>query len=253
MAAADRRLLLASVARHMSTIRWGISASAALRASASGRKCLTRGLWSGHPQAKCSFSTSPSRLAPAFHTTCPYFKVMVNGEFKELSLHEGMYLVLLFYPLDFTFVLSTEIVAFRDKVKKFHDMNCEVIAVLVDSHFSHLAWINTPGKNGGLGHMNIPFLSDLMKQIFRDYDVLLENPGLAFRGRFIIDPKGVIKHLSINDLPMGRSVEETLHLVKAFQFVEAHGEVCPANWIPNSLTIKPNQTASKEYVAGVNQ
>ncbi|EMP31688.1 Thioredoxin-dependent peroxide reductase [Chelonia mydas] len=135
-----------------------------------------------------------------------------------------------------TFVCPTEIVAFSDKANEFHDVNCEVVAVSVDSHFCHLAWINTPRKSGGLGHMNIPLLSDLTKQISRDYGVLLEGSGLALRGLFIIDPNGVIKHLSINDLPVGRSVEETLRLVKAFQYVETHGEVCPANWTPESPT-----------------
>lgn len=132
-------------------------------------------------------------------------------------------------------------------------MNCDVVAASVDSHFTHLAWISTLQKNHSLGHMNIALLSDLTKQISRDYGVLLEGPGIALRGLFIIDPNGVIKHLSVNDLPVGRSVEETLRLVKAFQFVETHGEVCPANWTPDSPTIKPHPTASKEYFEKVNQ
>uniref|UniRef100_A0A8D2K1W3 Thioredoxin-dependent peroxide reductase, mitochondrial n=1 Tax=Theropithecus gelada TaxID=9565 RepID=A0A8D2K1W3_THEGE len=177
----------------------------------------------------------------------PYFNgtAVVNGEFKDLSLDDfkGKYLVLFFYPLDFTFVCPTEIVAFSDKANEFHDVNCEVVAVS----------INTPRKNGGLGHMNIALLSDLTKQISRDYGVLLEGPGLALRRLFIIDPNGVIKHLSVNDLPVGRSVEETLRLVKAFQYVETHGEVCPADWTPDSPTIKPNPAASKEYFQKVNQ
>ncbi|KFV41934.1 hypothetical protein N341_09989, partial [Tyto alba] len=181
----------------------------------------------------------------------PFFKgtAVVNGEFKELSLDDfkGKYLVLFFYPLDFTFVCPTEIVAFSNKANEFHDVNCDVVAVSVDSHFCHLAWINTPRKSGGLGKMNIPVLSDLTKQISRDYGVLLEGPGIALRGLFIIDPNGIIKHLSVNDLPVGRSVEETLRLVKAFQYVETHGEVCPANWTPDSPTIKPSPEASKEY------
>uniref|UniRef100_A0A803JAH4 Thioredoxin-dependent peroxide reductase, mitochondrial n=1 Tax=Xenopus tropicalis TaxID=8364 RepID=A0A803JAH4_XENTR len=135
-----------------------------------------------------------------------------------------------------TFVCPTEIVAFSNKANEFHDVNCEVVAVSVDSHFCHLAWTNTPRKSGGLGQMNIPLLSDLNKQISRDYGVLLETPGIALRGLFIIDPNGIIKHMSVNDLPVGRSVEETLRLVKAFQFVETHGEVCPANWTPDSPT-----------------
>ncbi|XP_012594607.1 thioredoxin-dependent peroxide reductase, mitochondrial [Microcebus murinus] len=254
MAAAVCRLLRASVARQVSAIPWGISASASLRPAAVRRTGLTNVLWSGSGQA---FSTSSSYQAPAVTQHAPYFKgtAVVNGEFKDLSLDDfkGKYLVLFFYPLDFTFVCPTEIVAFSDKANEFRDVNCEVVAVSVDSHFSHLAWINTPRKNGGLGHMNIALLSDLTKQISRDYGVLLEGPGLALRGLFIIDPNGVIKHLSVNDLPVGRSVEETLRLVKAFQFVEIHGEVCPANWTPDSPTIKPNPTASKEYFEKVNQ
>ncbi|XP_018431058.1 PREDICTED: thioredoxin-dependent peroxide reductase, mitochondrial-like [Nanorana parkeri] len=152
-----------------------------------------------------------------------------------------------------TFVCPTEIVAFSDKANEFRDVNCEVVAVSVDSHFCHLAWTNTPRKTGGLGHMNIPLLSDLTKQISRDYGVLLETPGIALRGLFIIDPNGIVRHMSVNDLPVGRSVEETLRLVKAFQYVETHGEVCPANWTPHSPTIKPSPEASKEYFKKVNE
>ncbi|OWK07657.1 PRDX3 [Cervus elaphus hippelaphus] len=176
------------LARHVSAVPWGSSASAALRPAASRRMFLTNALWSGSDQAKFAFSTT-----------------VVSGEFKEISLDDfkGKYLVLFFYPLDFTFVCPTEIIAFSDKANEFHDVNCEVVAV----------------------------------SISRDYGVLLEGPGLALRGLFIIDPNGVIKHLSVNDLPVGRSVEETLRLVKAFQFVETHGEVCPANWTPESPTV----------------
>ncbi|XP_035186003.1 thioredoxin-dependent peroxide reductase, mitochondrial [Oxyura jamaicensis] len=213
----------------------------------------------GRPQllARRQLSLGASRLAPAVTQHAPFFKgtAVVHGEFKELSLDDfkGKYLVLFFYPLDFTFVCPTEIVAFSNKANEFRDVNCEVVAVSVDSHFCHLAWINTPRKSGGLGKMNIPVLSDLTKQISRDYGVLLEGPGIALRGLFIIDPNGVIKHLSINDLPVGRSVEETLRLVKAFQYVETHGEVCPANWTPDSPTIKPSPEASKEYFEKVHK
>ncbi|OPJ84140.1 thioredoxin-dependent peroxide reductase, mitochondrial [Patagioenas fasciata monilis] len=209
------------------------------------------------PCARRQLSLGSSRLAPAVTQHAPFFKgtAVVNGEFKDLSLDDfkGKYLVLFFYPLDFTFVCPTEIVAFSNKANEFRDVNCEVVAVSVDSHFSHLAWINTPRKSGGLGKMNIPILSDLTKQISRDYGVLLEGPGIALRGLFIIDPNGIVKHLSINDLPVGRSVEETLRLVKAFQFVETHGEVCPANWTPDSPTIKPSPEGSKEYFEKVNK
>ncbi|KAM6266172.1 thioredoxin-dependent peroxide reductase, mitochondrial [Porphyrio hochstetteri] len=216
-------------------------------AAAAGRRLTASAL----PCARRQFSLGSSRFAPAVTQHAPFFKgtAVVNGEFKELSLDDfkGKYLVLFFYPLDFTFVCPTEIVAFSNKANEFRDVNCDVVAVSVDSHFCHLAWINTPRKSGGLGKMNIPVLSDLTKQISRDYGVLLEGPGIALRGLFIIDPNGIIKHLSINDLPVGRSVEETLRLVKAFQYVETHGEVCPANWTPDSPTIKPSPEGSKEY------
>ncbi|XP_043568656.1 thioredoxin-dependent peroxide reductase, mitochondrial isoform X1 [Chiloscyllium plagiosum] len=206
---------------------------------------------------KCNFSTTYSNFTPAVTQPAPFFKgtAVANGEFKEINLddYKGKYLVIFFYPLDFTFVCPTEIVAFSNKANEFHDVNCEVIGVSVDSHFSHLAWINTPRKSGGLGHMHIPLLSDITKQISRDYGVLLENAGIALRGLFIIDTNGIIKHIGINDLPVGRSVEETLRLVKAFQFVETHGEVCPADWTPHSPTIKPSPKGSKEYFAKVKE
>ncbi|XP_071302243.1 thioredoxin-dependent peroxide reductase, mitochondrial [Agelaius tricolor] len=231
MAAALGRLLRAAVP---------LAAAAGRRATARPPACARR-----------PFSLGSSRFAVAVTQHAPAFKgtAVVNGEFKELSLDDfkGKYLVLFFYPLDFTFVCPTEIVAFSNKAKEFRDVNCEVVAVSVDSHFTHLAWINTPRRSGGLGKMNIPVLSDLTKEISRSYGVLLEGPGIALRGLFIIDPNGVVKHLSVNDLPVGRSVDETLRLVKAFQFVETHGEVCPADWTPNSPTIKPSPEGSKEY------
>ncbi|XP_053430528.1 thioredoxin-dependent peroxide reductase, mitochondrial-like [Nycticebus coucang] len=245
MAVAVSRLLQGSVAQHVNAMPWGISTPAALRPAACGRTYLTNILWSGSSPA---FSTSSSYRAPAITQHVSYFKgtAIVNGEFKDLSLDDckGKYLVLFFYPLDIIFVCPTEIVAFSDKANEFpYAVNCGVVGVSVDSHFTHLAWINTPKKNGGLGHLNIALLSDLTKQISQHYGVLLEGPGLTLRGLFIIDPSGVIKHLSVSDLPVGRSVEETLRLVKAFQFVEDHGEVFPANWTSDSPTTKPNPTA----------
>ncbi|XP_006155501.1 thioredoxin-dependent peroxide reductase, mitochondrial-like [Tupaia chinensis] len=257
MAVAEGRLLQAS-ARPVSTIPWGISASAALRLAASGRTCLTNLSWSGSGQVKFAFSTGSSYQAPAVTQHAPYFKdtTIVKGKFKDLSLDDfkGKYLGFFFYPVGFTFVCPTEMIAFSDKADASHDVNCEVVAVSVASHCGQLAWTNPPRKNGDLGHMNIALLSDLTKQISRDYGVLLEkSPGLALRSLFIIDPSGVIKHLSVNDLPVGRSMEETLCLAKAFQFVESHGEVRPVNWTPDSPTIQPSLTASKEYFEKVNQ
>ncbi|ETN67923.1 thioredoxin-dependent peroxidase [Anopheles darlingi] len=184
--------------------------------------------------------------APPFQGTA-----VVNNDFKDIKLddYKGKYLVLFFYPLDFTFVCPTEIIAFSDRIQEFRALNTEVVGVSVDSHFSHLAWINQPRKSGGLGKLDYPLLADLTKQISTDYGVLLEDAGISLRGLFIIDPAGVVRQITINDLPVGRSVDETLRLIKAFQFVEKHGEVCPANWEPNknAATIKPNPKESREY------
>ncbi|XP_075715213.1 peroxiredoxin-2 [Rhinoderma darwinii] len=187
--------------------------------------------------------------APDFQATA-----VVNGEFKELKLsdYRGKYVVLFFYPLDFTFVCPTEIVAFSERAEEFRKIGCEVVGASVDSHFSHLAWTNVPRKQGGLGPMNIPLLSDLKHTISKDYGVLKEEDGVAYRGLFIIDNKGILRQITINDLPVGRSVDEVLRLVQAFQFTDQHGEVCPAGWKPGSRTIKPNVKDSKEYFSKEN-
>jgi len=201
-------------------------------------------------------STSPKSLAAAVTQPAPAFKgqAVVDGQFKEISLddYKGKYLVVFFYPLDFTFVCPTELIAFSEQTAAFKALNCEVIGVSTDSHFSHLAWVNMPRKQGGLGGLNYALLADFNKNISRDYGVLLEDAGIALRGLFLIDPEGIVKHMSVNDLPVGRSVEETLRLLKAFQFVAEHGEVCPANWQPESPTIKPSPEASLEYFEKVN-
>lgn len=133
--------------------------------------------------------------------------------------------MLFFYPLDFTFVCPTEIISFSDRIKEFKELNTEVVGVSVDSHFSHLAWTNTPRKQGGIGKIEYPLLADLTKKVSRDYGVLLEDAGISLRGLFLIDPNQVVRQITINDLPVGRSVDETLRLIKAFQFVDKHGEV----------------------------
>lgn len=179
-------------------------------------------------------------------------QAVVNGDFKEVKLsdYKGKYVVLFFYPLDFTFVCPTEIIAFNDAAAKFKALNCELIAVSVDSQFSHLAWINTPRSKGGLGNMEIPMVADLDKSICRDYGVLLDA-GIALRGLFIIDGEQKIRSLTINDLPVGRSVEEALRTVSAFQFVDKHGEVCPANWKEGEATMKADPKGSQEYFSTV--
>ncbi|GAV08720.1 hypothetical protein RvY_18374 [Ramazzottius varieornatus] len=197
---------------------------------------------SGHPRVQ--------QKAPDFSGTA-----VVYGQFKTIKLsdYEGKYLILLFYPLDFTFVCPTEIVAFSDNADKLRELNTEVIAISTDSHFSHLAWTNIPRKEGGLGPMKMPLLSDFNKKVSRDYGVLIEEEGVALRGMFLIDPKGVLRQITINDLPVGRSVDEAIRLVQAFQYVEQHGEVCPAGWLPDSKTIKPNPKESKEYFRAVHE
>ncbi|KAJ1968822.1 peroxiredoxin [Dispira parvispora] len=192
-------------------------------------------------------SVKVQQKAPQFEGTA-----VVNGEFKTISLddYKGKYLVLFFYPLDFTFVCPTEIVAFSNRAKEFKDLGCELVACSVDSHFSHLAWLNQPRKEGGLGGIDFPVLSDITKKISRDYGVLLENDGVALRGLFIIDPKQNVRAVTINDLPIGRSVDETLRVVKAIQFFEKHGEVCPANWEEGAKTIDTNDAG--KYFSSVN-
>ncbi|XP_006257013.1 peroxiredoxin-4 isoform X1 [Rattus norvegicus] len=186
----------------------------------------------------------------------PYWEgtAVINGEFKELKLtdYRGKYLVFFFYPLDFTFVCPTEIIAFGDRIEEFKSINTEVVACSVDSQFTHLAWINTPRRQGGLGPIRIPLLSDLNHQISKDYGVYLEDSGHTLRGLFIIDDKGVLRQITLNDLPVGRSVDETLRLVQAFQYTDKHGEVCPAGWKPGSETIIPDPAGKLKYFDKLN-
>jgi peroxiredoxin 1 len=185
-----------------------------------------------------------TKEAPAFKAIA-----VVNGDFKDISLsdYKGKYVVLFFYPLDFTFVCPTEILAFNDRIGEFHDINCELLACSTDSEFSHHAWTNVPRKKGGLGSLDLPLIADKNMAISKKYGVLKEDAGIAFRGLFIIDDKGNLRQITINDLPVGRDVDETLRLVKAFQFTDKYGEVCPAGWKPGEPTIKPSIKESQEY------
>ncbi|XP_028935604.1 peroxiredoxin-4 isoform X2 [Ornithorhynchus anatinus] len=199
---------------------------------------------------------SPDPAKAQISQSAPYWEgtAVINGEFKELKLtdYRGKYLVFFFYPLDFTFVCPTEIIAFGDRIAEFRAINTEVVACSVDSQFTHLAWINTPRKQGGLGPMKIPLLSDLTRQISKDYGVYLEDLGHTLRGLFIIDDKGVLRQITMNDLPVGRSVDETLRLVQAFQYTDKHGEVCPAGWKPGSETIIPDPAGKLKYFDKLN-
>lgn len=158
--------------------------------------------------------------------------VMADGTVKEITLsdYRGKYVVLFFYPLDFTFVCPTEIEAFADQIGEFRNRNCEVLGVSVDSVHSHLAWRRTPRAEGGIGEIPYPLVSDLDKSISRAYGVLLDKPSVALRGAFLIDKAGNVRSMMVNDLPLGRNVDEVLRVLDALQFTEAHGEVCPANW-----------------------
>merc|ERR1712012_1270049 len=181
-------------------------------------------------------------------------QALVNGEFKNVKLsdYKGTYVVLFFYPLDFTFVCPTEIIAFSEAASTFAKSNCQVIAASTDSVFSHLAWTNTDRKMGGLGQMKIPILADTNHSVSKAYGCLKEDEGIAFRGLYIIDAKGILRQITINDLPVGRSVDETLRLVQAFQFTDEHGEVCPAGWKPGKKTMKADPKGSQDYFQSAN-
>ncbi|WP_298614224.1 peroxiredoxin [uncultured Thermosynechococcus sp.] len=186
--------------------------------------------------------------APDFEAVAVY-----DQEFKTIKLsdYRGKYVVLFFYPLDFTFVCPTEIVAFSDRYDEFAKLNTEILGVSVDSQFSHLAWIQTDRKAGGVGDLKYPLVSDLKKEISAAYNVLTEE-GVALRGLFIIDKEGIIQHATINNLAFGRNVDETLRVLQAIQYVQTHpDEVCPAGWKPGDKTMNPDPVKSKVYFEAV--
>lgn len=184
--------------------------------------------------------------APDFTATAVVDGAEFNENFK-LSDHKGKYVLLFFYPLDFTFVCPTELHAFQEKLESFKKMNCEVIGCSIDSQFSHLAWLNTPKSEGGIQGVTYPIVADTTKAIARDYDVLIYEAGIAYRGAFLIDREGIVRHQTVNDLPLGRNVDEMLRLLEALQFTEEHGEVCPANWKKGEKAMKPDQGGLKSY------
>ena len=191
-------------------------------------------------------STLVTNEAPAFTAQA----VMPDNSFAELNLtsFRDKYVLLFFYPLDFTFVCPSEIIAFDKKVDAFKEKNCEVIGVSVDSHFSHLAWKNTPVNKGGIGNVRFPLVADITKEISRSYGVLL-NDSVALRGLFLIDKEGIVRHALVNDLPLGRSVDEALRMLDALQFTEKHGEVCPANWRTGDEAMAPSAEGVASYLA----
>lgn len=184
------------------------------------------------------------KQAPNFTAIAVY-----DQEFSSIALSNyiGKYLILLFYPLDFTFVCPTEIIAFSDAYNTFQELNTEILGISIDSEYSHLAWLQSEREDGGLGELKYPLVSDLKKEISLSYNVLTEE-GIALRGLFIIDPEGIVQYKVVNNLAFGRSVEETLRVLKAIQYVQQKpDEVCPANWQPGYETINTNPKKAKEY------
>jgi len=176
--------------------------------------------------------------------------VMGNNAFENLTLssYKGEYVILFFYPLDFTFVCPSEIIAFDKALDKFKSKGAEVVGVSVDSPFTHFAWKNTPVENGGIGNIQYPLVADLNKEIARQYGVLF-NESVALRGLFLIDKEGVVRHSVINDLPLGRSVDEALRMLDALDFHEENGEVCPANWQEGEEAMTPTAEGVADYLA----
>lgn len=176
--------------------------------------------------------------------------VMPNGEFAKLSLssfRDKKYVCLFFYPLDFTFVCPSEILSFSHKTKEFESRDTQILGVSVDSKFSHFAWRQTALEQGGIGAIHFPLISDITKEISRDYGVLVDD-AIALRGTFLIDKSGIVRHATLNDLPLGRNVDETLRMIDALQHTEQYGEVCPAGWKKGETAMKPTAAGVASYL-----
>ncbi len=189
------------------------------------------------------------KSAPDFKAKAVVGGKIVN-DFSLLHYH-GQYVVFFFYPLDFTFVCPTELHAFQERLEEFEKRQAQVIGCSVDSCYSHLAWLNTPRGKGGIEGIDYPLVSDLNKTIARDYDVLMPHEGIAYRGLFLIDKEGMVRHQIVNDLPLGRSVDEALRILDALIYFEKHGEVCPANWQHGKQAFKPSYEGLEKYFATV--
>lgn len=198
----------------------------------------------------------------------PHFvaDAVVNGQFVEnFSLEQYLgkkHVVFFFYPLDFTFVCPTEIIAFQERLGEFEKRNVAVVGCSIDSKFSHLAWLNTPLENGGIKGVTYPLVSDINKTISINYDVLagsfdyneegemiFNGESVAYRGLFLIDKEGIVRHQVVNDLPIGRSIDETLRMVDALQYFEENGEVCPADWKAGQKALKATHEGISTYLA----
>lgn len=185
--------------------------------------------------------------APDFHCPAVLGNGEIIGDFHLAAAIRGKYALLFFYPLDFTFVCPSELIALDHRMNEFHARGVEVISVSIDSHFTHNAWRNTAIENGGIGAVKYTMAADLTQQIARDYDVQTDG-GVAYRGAFLIDPNGVVRSQIVNDLPLGRNIDELLRLVDALQFHAEHGDVCPAGWQKGDSGMKANPAGVAEYL-----
>lgn len=188
------------------------------------------------------------KQAPDFTAATVMPNDTINNQFNLKEYLDGRIGVLFFYPLDFTFVCPSEIIAFNNRLGEFKARNAEVIGVSVDSHFTHLAWKKTPVSKGGIGDIQFPLVADLTKSIARDYDVLV-NGSVALRGTFLIDQDFTVRHQVINDLPLGRNVDEAIRMVDALIFHQEHGEVCPAGWNKGNEGMKATSEGVADYLA----
>ena len=188
-----------------------------------------------------------AKEAPDFTTSAVMEDGRVESRFTLSSLR-GKYVILFFYPLDFTFVCPSEILAFDEKLKDFKSRDAEVIGVSIDSVYTHLAWKRTPVDQGGIGPIRYPLVSDLKRDIARSYDVLTDDE-VALRGLFLIDRQGIVRHAVLNDLPLGRSVAEALRMLDALRFHDEHGQVCPANWQKGEEGMKPTRQGVVDYLS----
>ncbi len=188
------------------------------------------------------------KAAPDFTAAAVLGNNTIENSFNLQAQIKGKYAVIFFYPLDFTFVCPSELIAFDHRLKDFQDRQVEVIGVSIDSHFTHLAWKNTPVNNGGIGQVQYPLVADIKHEICKAYDVEAAG-GVAYRGSFLIDKAGVVRHQVVNDLPLGRNIDEMLRIVDALQFTEEHGEVCPAGWAKGKAGMKADTQGVADYLA----
>jgi len=188
-----------------------------------------------------------NKPAPEFTATAVMPDGSLKGDFS-LTDYKGKYVVLFFYPLDFTFVCPTELIAFSKRIQEFESRNVQVVGCSIDSQFTHIAWRNTPIDQGGIGSVTYPLVADVKHEICKAYDVEFEQAGVALRGSFLIDTSGTVRHQVVNDLPLGRNVDEMLRMIDALQFTEKYGEVCPAGWNKGDKGMKPDAEGVASYL-----